>query len=96
MTIEEMKARLVENEMEYIQDLVITNKYDELFEFVYLNCFSNFKSMSDEEIKEHFVKIYGNEILANPPKKGFDILVWLAPLFFGFFGIVFLYRYIFP
>jgi len=56
MTIEEMKSRLVENEMEYIQDLVITDKYDELFEFVYLNCFSNFKSMSDEEIKEQYHK----------------------------------------
>ena len=61
MSIEEMKARLVENEMEYIQDLVITNKYDELFEFVYLNCFSNFKSMSDEEIKEQYEWRYGEE-----------------------------------
>ena len=61
MTIEEMKARLVENEMENIQDLVITNKYDELFEFVYLNCFSNFKSMSDEEIKEQYEWRYGEE-----------------------------------
>ena len=62
MTIEEIKARLVENEMEYIQDLVITNKYDELFEFVYLNCFSNFKSMSDEEIKEQYEWRYGEEV----------------------------------
>ena len=61
MTIEEIKARLVENEMEYIQDLVITDKYDELFEFVYLNCFSNFKSMSDEEIKEQYEWRYGEE-----------------------------------
>ena len=61
MTIEEIKARLVENEMEYIQDLVITNKYDELFEFVYLNCFSNFKSMSDEEIKEQYEWRYEEE-----------------------------------
>ena len=53
------------------------------------------QGMSDEEIKEHFVQKYGIEILADPPKKGFDTLVWLAPLFFGFFGIVFLYRYIF-
>ncbi len=50
---------------------------------------------SDKEIKEHFVQKFGVEILANPPKKGFDTLVWLAPLVFGFFGIVFLYRYIF-
>ena len=55
----------------------------------------NATSYNDEEIKEHFVQKYGIEILANPPKKGFDTLVWLAPLFFGFFGIVFLYRYIF-
>ncbi len=61
MTIEEIKARLVENEMEYIQDLVITNKYDELFEFVYLNCFSNFKDMSDEEIKEQYDWRYGED-----------------------------------
>ena len=53
------------------------------------------QGMSDKEIKEHFVQKYGIEILSNPPKKGFDNLVWLAPLVFGFFGIVFLYRYIF-
>ena len=53
------------------------------------------QGMSDEEIKNHFVAKFGVEILANPPKKGFDTLVWLAPLVFGFFGIVFLYRYIF-
>ena len=50
---------------------------------------------TDEEIKAHFVQKFGIEILANPPKKEFDSLVWLAPLVFGFFGIVFLYRYIF-
>ena len=53
------------------------------------------QGMSDKEIKNHFVAKFGVEILANPPKKGFDTLVWLAPLVFGFFGIVFLYRYIF-
>ena len=53
------------------------------------------QGMSDKEIKNHFVAKFGVEILANPPKKGFDTLVWVAPLVFGFFGIVFLYRYIF-
>ena len=53
------------------------------------------QGMSDKEIKNHFVAKFGVEILANPPKKGFDTLVWLAPLVFGFFGIVFLYRYIY-
>jgi cytochrome c-type biogenesis protein CcmH len=53
------------------------------------------QGMSDKEKKHHFVAKFGLEILANPPKKGFDTLVWFAPLVFGFFGIVFLYRYIF-
>jgi hypothetical protein len=56
-----MKNRLVDNEIDYLRDLVITDKYDELFEFVYLNCFSNFKSMSDEEIKEQYEWRYGEE-----------------------------------
>jgi len=43
------------------------------------------QGMSDKEIKDHFVNKFGIEILANPPKKGFDTLVWLAPLVFGFF-----------
>jgi len=45
----------------HLNDLVITDKYEELFEFVYLNCFSNFKSMSDEEIKEQYEWRYGEE-----------------------------------
>ena len=61
MTIEEMKDRLVDNEIDYIKDLVIRDKYDELFEFVYLNCFNNFKDISDEEIKGQYEWIYGEE-----------------------------------
>jgi len=53
------------------------------------------QGMSDKEIKDHYVNRFGIEILANPPKKGFDMLVWLAPLIFGFLGIVLLYRYFF-
>lgn len=53
------------------------------------------QGMSDKEIKDHFVNKFGIEILANPPKKGFDTLVWLAPLVFGFLGIILLYRYFF-
>ena len=53
------------------------------------------QGMPDKEIKDHFVNKFGIEILANPPKKGFDTLVWLAPLVFGFLGIILLYRYFF-
>ena len=61
MSIEEMKDRLVDNEIDYIKDLVIRDKYDELAEFVYLNCFSNFKDMSDEEIKKQYEWRYGED-----------------------------------
>ena len=61
MTIEEMKDRLVDNEIDYIKDLVIRDKYDELTEFVYLNRFSNFKDISDEEIKEEYQRRYGED-----------------------------------
>jgi len=53
------------------------------------------QGMSDKAIKDHFVNKFGIEILANPPKKGFDTLVWLAPLVFGFLGIILLFRYFF-
>ena len=61
MTIQEMKDRLVANEIDYIKDLVIGDKYDELIEFVYFNCFNNFKDISDEEIKEQYEWSYGEE-----------------------------------
>ena len=61
MTIQEMKDRLVDNEIDYIKDLVIRDKYDELAEFVYFNCFNNFKDISDEEIKEQYEWSYGEE-----------------------------------
>ena len=54
ITIEEMKARLVENEIEYIQDLIDTNNKDELFEYVQLNCFSNFTMKTDEDIEKMY------------------------------------------
>lgn len=61
MTIEEIKARLVEKQMEYIHDLIDTCNYEELYEFVHLNCFNDFKNMSDEEIKEQYEWRYGED-----------------------------------
>jgi len=40
---------------------------------------------SKGEIKDRLVAEYGPEILAAPPKKGFDLLAWLLP-FVGLFG----------
>ena len=54
MTIEEMKDALIDNEIDYIRQMVIEDKHDDLVEFVYINSFNNFKSMGDEEIKEQY------------------------------------------
>lgn len=54
ITIEEMKERIVDNEIDYIREMVNGDKYDNLFEFVYQDCFNDFKSMNDEEIKEQY------------------------------------------
>jgi cytochrome c-type biogenesis protein CcmH len=35
---------------------------------------------SKEEIKEQLVAEYGPQILAAPPKEGFDLLAWLLPI----------------
>lgn len=35
---------------------------------------------TEEEIKEHFVSIYGYKVLAEPPKKGFFLTAWLMPI----------------
>ena len=61
MTIEEIKDRLVDNEIDYLTDLVISDKYDELVEFVNLYCFSDFKDISEEEINEEYECRYEDE-----------------------------------
>ena len=53
------------------------------------------KGMSDQEIKDFYVEKYGLFILADPPKEGFDILVFIAPLLFGLLGLIILYKYLF-
>jgi len=50
---------------------------------------------SNDEIKDFFVKKYGKNILSNPPKEGFDNMLWLTPIFFGLLGIFFIYKYFF-
>jgi cytochrome c-type biogenesis protein CcmH len=46
---------------------------------------------SEEEILDFFVERYGEWILREPPKKGFNLFLWLAPLvlilLIGFFVI---------
>lgn len=59
--IEEMKEMLVESEIDYVKDLVIKNKYDELYEFIMRYCFYDFKMMSEEEIEIQYEWRFGFE-----------------------------------
>jgi cytochrome c-type biogenesis protein CcmH len=40
---------------------------------------------SEEQIKDRLVAVYGKQILAAPPKEGFDLLAWILP-FVGLIG----------
>ena len=40
---------------------------------------------SEEQIKDRLVAVYGKQILAAPPKEGFDLLAWFLP-FVGLLG----------
>ena len=54
MTIEEMKSALVENNMNYVRDLVIKDRHKELHEYVKLHFFSDFQDLEDGEIIEMY------------------------------------------
>ena len=59
MSIEEMKKMIVDSEIDHVKDLVIKNKYDDLYEFIMLYCFNDFKTMSKEEIEEQYEWRFG-------------------------------------
>jgi len=40
------------------------------------------------EIKDEFVEDFGTRVLAEPPKRGFDLLAWLLPLVGGGLALV--------
>ena len=54
MTIEEMKSALVENNMNYVRDLVIKDRYEELYDYVETHYFSDFQDLEDGEIIEMY------------------------------------------
>jgi cytochrome c-type biogenesis protein CcmH len=47
---------------------------------------------SEEQIKQHFVDQYGARVLASPPAKGFNILVYILPPLAFILGVVILVR----
>ncbi len=49
---------------------------------------------TEEEILNHFVRIYGERILAVPVAQGFNVFAWVAPIIIAVIGIIFLTLYI--
>ena len=60
MQIEDMKEAIVENEMEYVREITFKNKWHELFDYVYVHTYSNFKDIDDKDILELYTDIYGD------------------------------------
>ena len=47
---------------------------------------------SEDEIKTYFVDQYGDRVMAEPPRQGFNWLVYIVPLLVFIIGIILLYR----
>jgi cytochrome c-type biogenesis protein CcmH len=49
------------------------------------------QGLTKEEILERMRKMYGDEVLATPPVKGFSLTLWMYPIIGGGIGLVVLY-----
>lgn len=47
-----------------------------------------------EDVKAYFVRQYGEGVLSNPPKSGFNLILWLLPVAAVVLGGVFFTRYV--
>jgi len=59
-TIEEMREQLVNNEVDYITELVFKDRHRELFDFIYTNSFRDFKNIDDNDVIEMYMNLYGD------------------------------------
>jgi cytochrome c-type biogenesis protein CcmH len=50
---------------------------------------------TEQEIRAYFVEQYGDRVLAAPPARGFNWLVWLGPIVGVLVGLVLFGRYLF-
>lgn len=44
-----------------------------------------------QAILNHFVSVYGEQVLSAPPKKGFNLTAWVTPFVFMLVGIILIY-----
>lgn len=49
---------------------------------------------STEDVQAYFVRQYGESVLSNPPKEGFNLILWLFPVAAVVLGGVFFSRYV--
>lgn len=47
-----------------------------------------------EEVQAYFVRQYGEGVLSNPPKEGFNLILWVFPVAAVLLGGVFFSRYV--
>jgi hypothetical protein len=55
-----MRDQLVNNEIDYISQMVIHDRHQELFDFVYTNSFRDFKNIDDNDVIEMYMDLYGD------------------------------------
>jgi len=58
-TIQEMRERLVNNDIDYISQMVIHDRHQELFDYVMNTC--GFKDDDDTEIEGIYMDLYRDE-----------------------------------
>ncbi|WP_420628686.1 cytochrome c-type biogenesis protein [Candidatus Leptofilum sp.] len=51
------------------------------------------EGQSPEEVQAYFARQYGDGVLANPPKQGFNLILWLLPVVAIVLGGFFFSRY---
>ena len=59
-TTEEMREQLVNNEVEDISEMVIHNRNEELFDYVYRTSWRDFKNIGEADIKTMYMDLYGD------------------------------------
>lgn len=48
---------------------------------------------TEQDVFDYFSNLYGDRVLAEPPREGFSLLIWLAPLIIVPLGLIFFGSY---